>query len=111
MHRSTQVVVLLGALFSSSCIYADVSAPLAYRSPTPADVAGPLGDEVSAQACSHLVLGLVAWGDGGYAAAVGAAKAKSGASFLADVQADRSLFNVLSVYQKGCTRVRGRIVR
>lgn len=111
MPRLNVFSVLFGGLVASSCIYADVSAPLAYRSPTPGDVAGPLGDEVSAEACSHLVLGLVAWGDGGYAAAVGAAKAKSGASLLADVQADRSLFNVLSVYQKVCTQVRGRIVR
>jgi hypothetical protein len=95
----------------SGCVYANVSAPLAYRSPTPADITGPLGNEVDGESCSHLVLWLVAWGDGGYAAAVADAKAKSGASLLADVQADRSLFNVMSVYQEGCTRVRGRIVR
>lgn len=109
MNRSFKAGALLCML--SGCVYANVSAPLAYRSPTPGDIAGPLGSEVNGESCSQVVLWLVAWGDGGYAAAVADAKAKSGAALLADVQADRSLFNVLSVYQKGCTRVRGRIVR
>ena len=111
MQLSHLALATLAVGFVSSCIYADVNAPLAYRSPTPADVTGPLGEEVAGEACSHLVLGMVAWGDGGYSAAVADAKEKSGAFLLADLRADRRLFNVLSVYQKGCTVVHGRIVR
>jgi hypothetical protein len=95
----------------ASCIYTNVRAPLSYRSPTPGDVQGPLGPEVEGEACSHAVLYLVGWGDGGYSAAVEDAKAKSMSSLLADVRADMRLFNVLGVYQKRCTRVRGRAVK
>ena len=110
LYRNVLVVALLSAS-AGSCIYANVNTPLAYRSPTPADVNGPLGNEVTGSACSHLVLGMVAWGDGGYSAAVENAKAKTGAALLVDVQSDRSLFNVLAVYQKACTQVRGRVVQ
>lgn len=95
----------------SGCIYANYRSPISYRSPTPGDVPGPLGPEVEAEACNKLVLWLVGWGDAGYSAAVEAAKAKSGASMLVDVQADNRLYNVLGVYQKSCTRVRARTVR
>ena len=100
------------ALVLGGCIYANVNAPLSYRSPTPGDVQpATLGPEVQGEACNHLVLFLVAWGNGGYSAAVEDAKAKGGATLLADVQADQRVFNILGVYQKSCTRVRGRVVR
>jgi len=54
-----------------------------------------------------MVLWLVAWGDAGYAAAIGKAQKSSGAQLIADVKADSNLFNVLGVYQRNCTRVRG----
>lgn len=110
MDHARRLLVSLLLVFVSNCVYANVNTPLAYRSPTPGDVQGPLGSEVAGEACSHLVLGLVAWGDGGYSAAVEDAKTKSGATLLADLQSDRGLFNVLGVYQRACTRVRGRIV-
>jgi hypothetical protein len=103
--------IALTVVMLNGCIYANVRAPLSYRSPTPGDVTGPLGPNVQAEACNHLVLYAVAWGDGGYSAAVEKAKAESGASMLVDVQADNRLFNVLGVYQKSCTRVNGRVVR
>lgn len=108
MRRPLLLSICLAA---TACIYADVRAPLAYRSPTPSDVAAPLGPEATGEACSHQVLGMVAWGDGGYGAAVEDARAKSGATLLVDVQSDRTLFNVLSVYSEICTRVRGKMVR
>lgn len=111
MYRAPKSVMLACWLVASGCIYMDVKTPLAYRAPTPADVGGPLGEDVSGEACSHAVLYLVGWGDGGYSAAVENAKAKHGAQLLADVRADVRLFNVLGVYQKRCTRVRGRLVR
>ncbi|MBI5549107.1 MAG: hypothetical protein HY901_34920 [Deltaproteobacteria bacterium] len=97
---------------SSGYIYANVNTPLSYRSPTPADVpVGQMGPEVQGTACNYAVLGLVAWGDGGYAAAVEEAKTRSGAQLLADVKADRTFFNVLGVYQRSCTQVTGKTVR
>jgi TRL-like protein family len=98
----------LVALAASGCVYTNVTMPLSYRSPTPSEVAGPLGEDVDGKACSHNVLFLVAWGDGGYAAAVENAKARSGAALLADLRADTEGFNILGVYQRRCTRVRGR---
>lgn len=47
-------------------------------------------------ACNQAMLGLVAWGDGGYAAAVADVKAKSGATELPDVRADTTFFNSFS---------------
>lgn len=111
MPRLSHSLPAASCVLLASCIYTNVRAPLSYRSPTPADVQGPLGSEVEGEACSHAVLYLVGWGDGGYSAAVEDARAKSGAPLLADVRADMRLFNVLGVYQKRCTQVRGRAVR
>jgi len=97
------------ACAASGCIYADVKTPLAYRAPTEAKAAGAA--EVEGAACNQVILGLVAWGDGGYAAAVADAKAKSGATELADVRADTTFFNVLFLYDKACTRVTAKVVR
>lgn len=87
------------------CIYANVNTPLSYRAPTLNEVKLTPGQRVQGEACNQAILGLVAWGDGGYAAAVEDAKRRSGATMLADVQADTKLFNVLFVYSKACTRV------
>jgi hypothetical protein len=106
MHR----VVLL-AFSLTGCLYANVNTPLSYRAPTPNEVPGPLTQQVSGEACNRAVLGLVAWGDGGYAAAIEDAKQHSGARLLADVRADSSLFNVLFIYSKACTRVTGYAVK
>ena len=95
------------ALFLTGCVYANVNTPLSYRAPTPAEVQGPLTQVAHGEACNHAVLGLVAWGDGGYAAAVENAKQSSGARMLADVRADAHLYNVLFVYSEACTRVTG----
>jgi len=99
------LITLLAATAFNGCIYANYRSPVSYRSPTPSDVPGPLGPEVEGESCNKLVLWLVAWGDAGYSAAVDAAKAKSGASMLADVQVDNRVYNVLGVYQKSCTRI------
>jgi TRL-like protein family len=99
------------ALPLTSCVYANVNTPLSYRAPTPNEVQGPLNELANGEACNQAVLGLVAWGDGGYAAAVEDAKRRSGARMLADVRADTRLFNVLFVYSKACTRVTGLVVR
>lgn len=99
------------ALLLTGCIYANVQTPLSYRAPTPSEVQGPLTQQVHGEACNQAILGLVAWGDGGYAAAIEDAKQSSGAHLLADVRADSRLFNVLFIYSKACTRVTGYAVK
>jgi hypothetical protein len=95
----------------SGCIYADVRTPLAYRAPTTVEARATGAADVEGTACNQAVLGLFAWGDGGYAAAVADAKSRSGATELADVRADTTFFNVLFVYDKACTRVTAKAVR
>src|SRR6266850_2180028 len=81
-------LLALAACLIPGCIYADVKSPLAYRAPTAVEADAGAGVEVEGIACNKAVLLLFAWGDGGYAAAVADAKAKSGATQLADVRAD-----------------------
>jgi hypothetical protein len=95
----------------AGCVYTNVNTPLSYRAPTPSEVQAPLVQEVRGEACNQAILGLVAWGDGGYAAAVEDARQRSGARLLADVRADTRLFNVLFIYSKACTRVTAYAVR
>ena len=102
---------LIGFLLFTSCIYANVNTPLSYRAPTLNEVQGPLSELAHGEACNQAILGLVAWGDGGYAAAVEDAKQRAGARMLADVRADTRLFNLLFIYSKACTRVTGYAVR
>ena len=106
-----KAILVVLACTLTGCIYADVKTPLAYRAPTAieANVAG--APDVEGTACNQAILGMVAWGDGGYAAAVADAKAKSGATQLADVRADSTFFNVLFFYDKACTRVTAKAVR
>jgi hypothetical protein len=106
-----KAVFVVFACGLSGCIYADVKTPLAYRAPTAVEANVSGGADVEGTACNQAVLGLVAWGDGGYAAAVADAKAKSGATQLADVRADATFFNVLFLYDKACTRVTAKVVR
>ena len=105
-----RMLVLL-AVAASGCVYADVKTPLAYRAPTAVEAKAAGAADVEGTACNQVVLGLVGWGDGGYAAAVADAKAKSGATQLADVRADTTFFNVLFLYDKVCTRVTAKAVR
>jgi hypothetical protein len=98
------------ALSLAGCIYTDVRAPLSYRSPTPSDVGGALGAEAQGAACNTAILWLVAWGDGGYDAAVKDARESSHATLIADVKADTKYTNVLfGIYQRQCTTVTGRV--
>jgi hypothetical protein len=107
MKRLATVVAWL----TSGCFYADVNTPLAYRAPTVVEAKAAGAADVEGIACNQAVLALFAWGDGGYAAAVADAKAKSGARELADVRADTTFFNVLFIYDKACTRVTAKAVR
>ena len=103
--------LLLLVASTSGCIFADVKTPLAYRAPTANEAHAEKAREVEGTACNQAILGLVAWGDGGYAAAVADAKAKSGATQLADLRADMTFFNVLFFYDRACTRVTAKVVQ
>ena len=109
--RSMRSLLALAALSATGCIYANVTTPLAYRAPTTQEAHAENATDVEGTACDHAVLGLVAWGDGGYAAAVADARARSGAAQLADLRADTTFYNVLFIYSRACTRVTGRAVR
>jgi hypothetical protein len=116
LHRTLFTAGILAAsiLGLQGCIYANVVQPMSYRSPTPSDVggAGNLGAHVEGKACAHMVLGLVAWGDGGYAKAVKTAGSLAAAEgVIADVQADSEELNVLGVYQRRCTVVHARVLK
>ncbi len=98
------------AVALTGCIYTDVRAPLSYRSPTPSDVGGNMGAEAQGKACNTAILWLVAWGDGGYDAAVKDARETAHAAVIADVKADTAYTNVLfGIFQRQCTTVTGRV--
>ena len=120
LFSTTQNLATLPALLFAcatlgGCLHANVVQPLAYRSPTPGDVGGTtkLGGEVEGTACAHAVLGLVAWGDGGYAKAVADATQNAGpGAIVADVQADTKELSVLSVvYNRRSTVVHARVLK
>jgi hypothetical protein len=103
-------IALAGATALTGCLYTDVRAPLSYGSATPGDAGGNLGDEVTGSACNTAILWLVAFGDGGYEAAVREAKKASSAPFLVDVKADTTYTNVLfGLYQHQCTAITARV--
>jgi hypothetical protein len=104
-------MVAVAACAVAGCIFADVKTPLAYRAPTTFEAKATGAADVEGIACNQAVLLLVAWGDGGYAAAVADAKKKSGATELADIRADTTFFNVLFLYEKACTRITAKAVR
>jgi hypothetical protein len=107
-----RMFAVLAAVSATGCVYANVTTPLSYRAPTAQEAKIETGAaDVEGVACDHAVLGLVAWGDAGYAAAVADARARSGAAALADLRSDTTFFNVLFVYARSCTRVTGKAVR
>ncbi len=105
-----RALALLLATTSAGCLYADVHAPLSYGSATPGDANGNLGAVVHGSACNTGILWLVAFGDGGFNAAVNDAETNAKAAFLVDVKADTSYKNILfGVYQRQCTEITARV--
>jgi len=105
------VALFLAGGAMSGCLYTDIRVPRAYRSSTPSDVKAATTDtQVSGQACYRSVLYLIAWGDGGYAAATRDALKHSPGAVLYDVKVDISARSfVLGMYARNCTVVSGRI--
>ncbi len=112
MKKPLLLALLAAALSGCGLLYTNVHSGRAYRSATPADVKGAPDDEaVSGSACSQSVLFLVAWGDGGYAAATKDAL-KGRAGYLYDVKSDIKVTSVLlGLYTKVCTKVTGRLAK
>jgi hypothetical protein len=109
MMRSFATAIAL-AIALPACLYTDVRAPLSYASATPSDANGNLGPEVKGSACNVGILWLVAFGDGGYDAAVRDARASTNAPFLVDVKSDTTYKNILfGVYQRQCTEITARV--
>lgn len=103
---------LAGSLSGCGLLYTNIHSGRSYRSAAPSDVKAEASDEtVSGLACSQSVLFLVAWGDGGYAAATKDALAgKSG--ILYDVKSDIKVTSVLlGLYTRVCTKVTGRVAK
>jgi hypothetical protein len=101
---------LVTSALATGCLYSDVKTPLNYDAPTPGDVNGNMGKEVTGQSCATAILWLFAFGDAGYDAAVKDARNNANAALLADVKSDTQYTNVLlGIYQKECTVVSGRV--
>ncbi len=107
------LAVALSAAFSSGCLYTNIHGPRAYRSATPADVKARHSDaRTMGTACNQTALWLFAWGDAGYAAAVGDALQDDPGGVLYDVQSDVKVTSVLfGFYSRICTVVTGRVGR
>lgn len=112
--RNAVTAVILAAWLVSGCglLYTNVHVPRAYRSATPVDVAAKASDRIaSGEACNYSVLYLVAWGNGGYAAAVkDALEGTPPGSILYDVQSDlKASVYVIGLYTRSCTVVTGKV--
>lgn len=102
--------LLSAPLLLSGCLYANVRTPWAYRTATPADVKSGAADPLlEGKACNRSLLFLVAWGDGGYAAAAADALKDRPGAILYDVRADVRVTSVLfGLYSRTCTVLTGR---
>lgn len=111
--RTILPILCAAGLSACGMIYTNIHGPRSYRSATPREVnALPEDPVVSGEACNQSVLFLVAWGDGGYAAAVRRALEGRPDAILYDVKSDvRVLSALVGVYTKVCTRVTGKAAR
>ncbi len=106
------VLAAAAALGFSGCIFASYNVPLSFRSETRFDVGNvPAAGDAHGEACASQLLGLIAFGDGGYDAAYKSALVASGATELFDVRSDTHLLNVLGIFSQACTVVTGKIAR
>jgi hypothetical protein len=105
-------IAFLTSAFLTGCgiLYTNIHEPYEYRSATPADVHADKTDpEVNGESCSRSLLYLVAWGDGGYAAATRHALSAYPQSTLYDAKADIKVESyILGLYTKTCTVITGK---
>jgi hypothetical protein len=88
-------------------IFTDVTLPQQFVSLQKSDTTA--APEAHGSTCDTVILGLVAWGNGGTDGAYKAALASSGATSLWDVRVDRSVTSILGIYQSYCTSLTGKI--
>jgi hypothetical protein len=112
MRRAILLILAAAALSGCGILYTNIHSARSYRSATPAEVkASPADETVSGMGCNQSVLFLVAWGDGGYAAAVKNALGGRDA-ILYDVKCDIKVNSVLlGIYTKVCTKVTGKVAK
>jgi hypothetical protein len=112
MKKALLLVLAAAALSGCGILYTNIHSPYSYRSAVPSEVkAAPTDETLSGMGCSRSVLYLVAWGDGGYAAAVKHALAGRDA-ILYDVKCDIKVNSVLlGLYTKVCTKVTGKAAK
>jgi hypothetical protein len=113
--RAVQAILpILAAAALSGCgiLYTNIHGARSYRSASPAEVkASPTDETVSGMGCNQSLLFLVAWGDGGYAAAVKDAL-RGRDAILYDVKCDIKVNSVLlGLYTKVCTKVTGKAAK
>jgi hypothetical protein len=113
-----RILPLLGiAAFSagfSGCLYTNIHQPFAYRTAVPTDVKSSIATDpiVMGTSCSYTVLGLVAWGDAGYAEACRKAlKGYPDSAILYDVKTDLKVTSVFIFWARDCTEVTGRVAQ
>jgi len=114
-RESRPVKPLLFLLLCAGCVppnvlgpatvFEDVVAPLDYRG----ELAKP-GEEVRGEACQMgifvpVIFASIAWGAGGYAAAIRDAQAKAPGALLTDVRADMHSISVLTIFRQQCVVV------
>ncbi|MBI5240405.1 MAG: hypothetical protein HY926_08020 [Elusimicrobia bacterium] len=112
MLRMILPLLAVAALCGCGILYTNVHNARSYRSATPNEVkASPTDETVSGMGCNKSLLYLVAWGDGGYIAAVkNALGPRDG--ILYDVKCDIKVNSVLvGLYSKVCTKVTGRVAK
>ena len=110
----TTLILVVYAVLLGGCgiLYTDIQVPRAYRSASPIDVKARASDQiVTGDGCNYSVLYLVAWGDGGYVAAVRNALEGQPPGFtLYDVQSDlKANVYLLGLYTRTCTVVSGKV--
>lgn len=115
MKRALPAAACLLAAALSGCgiLYTNVRVPRAYRTAVQSEVkAAPDDPRVEGRACSYSLLYLVAWGDGGYAAAARDALKDQQDRLLYDVKSDvQATAIVLGLYARACTHLTGRAAK
>ena len=114
LSRLTSSLLVLTVFILGGCIYSNVEVPRAYRSASPIDVESKYKKSdktVKGEGCNKMILFSVAWGNGGYAAAVNhALENEPPGSILFDVHTDvKAESYFIGVYSKVCTVVSGKV--
>ena len=117
MKKILFALVAMAGLSTTGCamlgpfglIFTDVTMPHGFESLQKADTTN--APEAHGSACNTVILGLVAFGNGGADAAYKNALASAGVSSLWDVRVDTSYTSILGIYSSYCTQLTGKVSR